>query len=175
MTRTQVALIACASGAAIAVVGAWILWDAAGTDGSKAFISTPEFLLWLLLLWAQAVVWALGFFMAGAIVRSRFRTLRTEGVLSAGLACGVREFGSACKSALFAYSTAPALATRVTAAGPWPSGAWAFGSLRISRLDSNQARRGELTPAEIHARERKHTEKRRERGVGGRIGPIIRW
>ena len=48
------------------------------------------------------------------------------------------------------------------------SGAWAFGGL-------NQARRGELTPAEIHARERKHKEKRRDRGEGCRIGPIIRW
>jgi hypothetical protein len=89
MPRTQVALIAGASGAAIAVMAAWILWDAPGTEKSKAFISTPQFLLWLLLLCAQAVVWVLGFFMAGAIVRGRFRALHAAGALSARLAAQI--------------------------------------------------------------------------------------
>jgi hypothetical protein len=89
MARTQVALIACASAAAIAVMAAWILWDAPGTEKSKAFISTPQFLLWLLLLCAQAVVWVLGFFMAGAIVRGRFRALHAAGAISARLAAQI--------------------------------------------------------------------------------------
>jgi hypothetical protein len=38
-------------------------------------------------------------------------------------------------------------------------------------LDSNQTRRGELTPTQTHARE----QKQRDRGEGGRIKPIIRW
>ncbi len=86
MPRTQGTLIAYTSAAAIVVMAAWILWDAADTAGSKAFISTPQFLLWLLLLCAQAVVWVLGFFVAGAIVRGRFRALHAAGALSARLA-----------------------------------------------------------------------------------------
>lgn len=41
----------------------------------------------------------------------------------------------------------------------------------LNWLDSNQARRGELTPAEIRGREREEKEKRRDRGEGG---PSIR-
>ena len=42
-------------------------------------------------------------------------------------------------------------------------------------LDSNQARRGQLTSAEIRALEPTTDEKQRNRNQGGRIGPIIRW
>jgi hypothetical protein len=42
-------------------------------------------------------------------------------------------------------------------------------------LDSNQARRGQLTPAEIRALEPTTDEKQHNRNQGGRIGPIIRW
>ncbi len=42
-----------------------------------------------MLLCAQAVVWVLGFFMAGAIVRGRFRALQAAGALSARLAAQI--------------------------------------------------------------------------------------
>jgi hypothetical protein len=82
VTRTQVAWIACASGAAIAALVVWILWHAARSKGSEAFISTLQFLLWILVLSAQAVVWVLGSFMAGSIVRRRLPGLRATGALS---------------------------------------------------------------------------------------------
>jgi len=61
---------------------------------------------------------------------------------------------------------------------PDPEATQAFAEIEGRRLDShqawlhsNQARRGELTPTQTHARE----QKQRDRGEGGRIKPIIRW
>jgi hypothetical protein len=83
VTRTQVAWIACASAAAMLAVAFWILWGASGSEGSKAFISTPQFILWVLVLAAQAVVWVLGTFAAVSIIRRRARPLFASGALSA--------------------------------------------------------------------------------------------
>ena len=83
VTRTRVAWIACAAAAAMTAVALWILWGATDTPGSKAFVSTPQFLLWTLVLGAQAVVWVLGTFTAASIIRRRARPLFASGVLSA--------------------------------------------------------------------------------------------
>ena len=58
---------------------------------------------------------------------------------------------------------------------PDPAEADAFAEIEARRLDSNQARRGELTPAELNARTREQEEQRRERPPPARVGPIIRW
>jgi hypothetical protein len=83
VTRTQVAWIACASGAAMVAVAFWILWGASDSEGSRAFISTPQFILWVIVLAAQAVVWVLGTFTVVSIIRRRARPLFATGALSA--------------------------------------------------------------------------------------------
>lgn len=63
---------------------------------------------------------------------------------------------------------------------PDPEATEAFSEMEARRLDchqawldSNQARRDELTPTQTRIRERE--QKQRDRGEGGRIKPVTRW
>jgi hypothetical protein len=81
--RSHVALITSAAATAIVVIAVGVLWDAADTPEGRAFIATPEFLMWLLLLWVQAMLWVFAAFVTQRIVRRRWKQLRKAGVLSA--------------------------------------------------------------------------------------------
>jgi hypothetical protein len=53
----SVALLVLAGTIAVAVVPFWILRRADATAASKAFVSSPEFVVWILILCGQAAVW----------------------------------------------------------------------------------------------------------------------
>jgi hypothetical protein len=74
--------VAAAVGAvgSFAVVVAWVLWGADTPDESKAFISTPQFVLWTLLLAAQAILWVFGLVASATIARRSIARLRTTDV-----------------------------------------------------------------------------------------------
>jgi hypothetical protein len=63
-------------------VFAWVLWGAKSTPQSSAFISTPQFLLWLLMLCAQATFWVLALAFVIVTVRRRWNELRDAQALS---------------------------------------------------------------------------------------------
>jgi len=78
-------LLAPTVGAAVITIGlvsVWILWDASSSPQSKAFISTPQFLVWVLILCAQAAFWVLALGFVLATVYRRALELRHRGVFT---------------------------------------------------------------------------------------------
>ena len=66
---------------AVVVVPFWVLYDWDSTLESRAFISTPQFVLWLLILCGQAAIWVGAGWFVFATVRRRVRDLRRRGLL----------------------------------------------------------------------------------------------
>lgn len=79
--RLPLPILVAAPASAFLIVGAWVLWDANATEKSKAFIATPQFLLWWLILCGQAAVWTLCGGLLWATVSRRMRALRRAGAL----------------------------------------------------------------------------------------------
>jgi hypothetical protein len=85
----SLALIILAAVVAVAAVPFWILHDAGATDASEAFVSTPQFVLWVLILCAQTAVWVgAAAFVVTTVIR-RVRTLRPLGALSTGAVAAI--------------------------------------------------------------------------------------
>jgi hypothetical protein len=76
--RSALALAAVISALALAVVvvPVWVLRDWNATPESSAFVSTPQFVLWLLILCGQAAIWVGAASLVFATVRRRLRHLR---------------------------------------------------------------------------------------------------
>jgi hypothetical protein len=84
LSRLPLWLLVIAPAAAFGAMAWWILRGARSTLASEAFISTPEFVLWLLILCGQASFWILSLgFVVGTVVR-RARDLRGRGWLTPG-------------------------------------------------------------------------------------------
>jgi hypothetical protein len=102
----------------------------------KAFISTPEFLVWLELLCAQGAFWALAAIPVFQTVRGLVRELRFEGGLTATTIAGIAVSGIALISLAAAYTFArqlipTTLTQRTKYPADWPL---AHHSLRIDVL-----------------------------------------
>lgn len=78
-----------AAAVAVVAVAAWILWDARSTARGTRFISQPQFVLWLLILCAQAVVWTLAAVPVWSVVRHVGRELRAQRALGPKTLAGV--------------------------------------------------------------------------------------
>jgi hypothetical protein len=76
----RVALIVVPSAIAVAGVPFLLLWDSSGGK-SGAFVATPEFVMWLLVLCAQAATWVGAAAFAAATLGGRWRDLRERGAL----------------------------------------------------------------------------------------------
>ena len=84
LSRLPLWLLVVTPAAAFGAMALWILRDARSTPASAAFVATPEFVLWLLILCAQASFWVLALgFVAGTVWRRR-RDLRARGLLTPG-------------------------------------------------------------------------------------------
>lgn len=71
---------------ALVAMAVWILWDADTPSRSARFISSPEFVVWLLILCGQAAVWALASGVVWITVSQRMRELwRSDDVTSTQL------------------------------------------------------------------------------------------
>lgn len=75
--RTTFIAVVIALGAVL-VVPVVLLSNADSNETSKAFISTPQFVLWMLLLCAQAAVWVLAVGYIFNVVRSRRREVKSS-------------------------------------------------------------------------------------------------
>ncbi len=78
----NMALLVAAAALAVVVTVVLVLWEAHSDAESAAFISTPQFVLWLLLLCAQAAIWVGAAPFVAATMRKRYRDLRQRGALS---------------------------------------------------------------------------------------------
>jgi hypothetical protein len=74
-------LVVVAGVVVVAAVPFWILGRAGATRASKAFVESPEFVVWVLILCAQAAVWVGAAAYVTATVRRRVRDLRAVGAL----------------------------------------------------------------------------------------------
>lgn len=84
LSRLPLWLLVFAPAVAFGTMAWWILRDARSTPASAAFVSTPEFVLWLLILCGQASFWALAFgYVVGTVIR-RAKDLRATRLLTAG-------------------------------------------------------------------------------------------
>jgi hypothetical protein len=75
------ALIVVASVIAVALVPFWVLRDWDATLESRAFVHTPQFAMWLLILGAQAAIWIGSAAFVVVTVRRRWHDLRRRGAL----------------------------------------------------------------------------------------------
>lgn len=71
------------------VIPFWFLWDSDATRESKAFVATPQFVLWLLLFAAQAALWVGAAWLVISTLLHRVRDLRHRGALSRGTAAAI--------------------------------------------------------------------------------------
>jgi hypothetical protein len=76
----RLAWIVVPSALAVALVPFWILWDSAG-NASGDFRSTPQFVMWLLVLCAQAAIWVGAAAYAGTTLVRRWSDLRERQAL----------------------------------------------------------------------------------------------
>jgi hypothetical protein len=81
LSRVPLWLLVLAPAVAVGAMVAWIMRDAKSTPASRAFIATPEFVLWLLILCAQAAFWILAVGYVARVVAGRVRELHASGVL----------------------------------------------------------------------------------------------
>jgi len=72
----SVALLVLAGVIAVAAVPFWVLYRADETDASKDFVSSPEFIVWILVLCGQAAVWVGAAAYVTTTVVHRVRDLR---------------------------------------------------------------------------------------------------
>jgi hypothetical protein len=78
------ALIVVASAVAVAIIPLWLLWDSRDETESRQFVSTPEFVMWLLVLCAQAATWVGAAAYACATLIRRWGDLRRRDALPRG-------------------------------------------------------------------------------------------
>jgi hypothetical protein len=71
----RLALLVVAGAVAVAVVPWWILRDWDASPESRAFVSTPQFVLWVLILCGQAAVWVGAAAFVIATIARRWRDL----------------------------------------------------------------------------------------------------
>ena len=67
---------------AVIVVPVWVLWDWDATPESRAFVTTPQFVLWILVLAGQAAVWVGAGWLVISTLRRRTLDLRRHGALA---------------------------------------------------------------------------------------------
>ena len=79
------ALVVVASAVAAALVPFWILRDWDSSPESEAFVSTPQFILWVLILCGQAAIWLGAAVFVGVTLRTRWSDLRERNALGIGL------------------------------------------------------------------------------------------
>ncbi len=79
-----VAVVVVASAVVVALIPAGILFDWDSTRESRAFVSTPQFILWVLILCGQAAIWVGAAGFAGLTLRGRWRDLQQRQALGAG-------------------------------------------------------------------------------------------
>jgi hypothetical protein len=77
----SVALLVLAGTIAVAAVPFWVLRRADATAASEAFVSSPEFVVWVLILCGQAAVWVGAAAYVIATVVRRVRDLRAQDAL----------------------------------------------------------------------------------------------
>jgi hypothetical protein len=74
---------------AVLVVPFWLLWDWDANTRSRAFVATPQFVLWLLLFAAQAALWVGAAWLVISTLRHRVRDLRRRGALTKGTVAAI--------------------------------------------------------------------------------------
>ena len=84
LVRLPILLVVGAPAVAFIAAGVWILWNATSTPQSTAFITTPEFLIWWLIVCGQVAAWTLVGGFVGVTVVRRIGALRREGALKRG-------------------------------------------------------------------------------------------
>jgi hypothetical protein len=67
----------------------WLLWDFDATIESKAFVSTPQFVVWLLVLSGQAAVWVGASWLVVPTLVRRWRDLRDRDAMTGGALAAV--------------------------------------------------------------------------------------
>jgi hypothetical protein len=74
---------------AVLVVPVWMLWDWDATAESKAFVATPQFVLWVFLFAASAALWVGASWLVISTLLHRVRDLRRRGSLTRGTAAAI--------------------------------------------------------------------------------------
>jgi hypothetical protein len=78
------AVVVVASAVVVALVPLWILRDWDSSPESRAFVSTPQFILWVLILCGQAAIWVGAAGFVGATLHDRWRDLQQRQALELG-------------------------------------------------------------------------------------------
>jgi hypothetical protein len=78
------ALVVVASAVVVALVPFWILRDWDSSPESEAFVATPQFILWVLILCGQAAIWVGAAAFVGLTLRERWRDLQQQQALGVG-------------------------------------------------------------------------------------------
>ena len=86
MSPAGVALVVVASAVVVALVPFWILRDWDSKPESEAFVATPQFILWVLILCGQAAIWVGAAAFVGLTLRERWRDLQQRHALGLGVA-----------------------------------------------------------------------------------------
>jgi hypothetical protein len=84
LSPVAVAAVIVASAVVVALVPFWILRDWDSSPESRAFVSTPQFTLWVLILCGQAAIWVGAACFVGLTLRERWRDLRQGRALEPG-------------------------------------------------------------------------------------------
>jgi hypothetical protein len=80
----RVALVVYVSVVVVALIPALILFDWKSKPESEAFVSTPQFILWVLVLCGQAAAWVGAAAYVGVTLRRRWRDLKERQALGRG-------------------------------------------------------------------------------------------
>jgi hypothetical protein len=78
------ALLVVVSAVVVALIPFWILRDWNSSPESEAFVSTPQFILWVLILCGQAAIWVGAAAFVVTTLRTRWRDLQHRSALGAG-------------------------------------------------------------------------------------------
>jgi hypothetical protein len=81
LSPASLALVVAASAVVVALVPVWILHDWNSSPESEAFVSTPQFILWVLILCGQAAIWVGAVVFVCLTLRGRWRDLRQRQAL----------------------------------------------------------------------------------------------
>jgi hypothetical protein len=74
---------------AVILIPFWLLWDSDTPAESKAFVATPQFVLWLFLFAAQAALWVGAAWLVISTLLHRVRDLRRRGSFARGTAAAI--------------------------------------------------------------------------------------
>ena len=84
LSPVALALMVVVSAVVVALIPFWILRDWDSSPESKAFVSTPQFILWVLILCGQAAIWVGAAAFVGITLRTRWGDLQRRRALGAG-------------------------------------------------------------------------------------------